>query len=137
MRFLFKPFHLVLFGAILANSLLVQAQGNGNGPPNGQLPAVVGKGTLTIAGQGYWDRQSLEDGDLPSLSPFNSATGQVLPDGVYRYEFRTFPENASSPRQQDLMRGKGKGLTADTFKGKSGEKLSGRFEISGGEIVFK
>ena len=122
---------------MLTGSLWAQAQGNsGSRGPDGGLPAAVGKGSLTIAGEGYWHRQTLEDGEYPTLSGYDSS-GQALPDGVYRYEFRSFPDTSASPRQQDLMRGKGRGLTADTFKGRSGEKLSGRFEIRGGEIIFQ
>jgi hypothetical protein len=103
-----------------------------------EFPVVQGKGVLTVVGEGYGHRDILEDGEQPSLSAYGSS-GDPLPDGFYRYEFRSFPEGTdSSPRQQSYQQPEGKavGYGKRKSKGEGVSTVSGRFEIQGGELIF-
>lgn len=135
-KFMKITFRFVL-GIMLCGSLiqLAQATGPERGQP-GELPVVVGTGSLTVAGQGYWYRKVYDGGESPSLSAYDN-NGALLPDGVYRYEFRSFPDEASeSPRQQNLVRVEGKGITRSQGKAKGANVVSGRFEVLGGELIY-
>ena len=128
----------IFFGIFLWVSLMqvAHAAEEGSDQP-GELPVVVGTGSLTVAGQGYWYRKVYEGGESPSLSAFDN-NGAQLPDGVYRYEFRSIPEGAgASPRQQNLTRAEGRGLSRGEGKGKGVNTVSGRFEVQGGEIIYR
>jgi hypothetical protein len=128
-----KTFGVLLFGLL---AQFAWAAGNGQGQ-SGHLPVVVGKGSLTVAGQGYWYRETYESGASPSISAYDNA-GNVLPDGMYRYEFRSFPTSAdASPRQQNLDRTEGKGISHGRGKAKGVNTVSGRFEVKGGEVLFR
>jgi hypothetical protein len=122
---------------MLCIGAFAQAQADSVGRSSaGEFPIVQGKGVLTIAGEDYWHRQTYVEGELPALSAYDSS-GQVLPDGVYRYELWVFPSGeGSSPRQRDLAKGKGS-VASGSSKAKPSEKVSGRFEIQGGELVFR
>ena len=132
----------VFFGLMVCGSFtqFVSAEGPGiiSGVQSaGQFPVVNGKGSLTIAGRGYWHRDIYLDGEHPSLSVYDNS-GQLLPDGVYRYEFRSFPEGAdSSPRQQELLRTEGRGASQGKGKSQVANKLSGSFEVQGGQLVLR
>ena len=128
---------LVAAITILCSGPLALAQGNSDGRGPGDLPGVVGKGSLTIAGDGYWHRQELDNGDFPSISAFGG-NGESLPDGVYRYEFRTFPgnANAASKRQGSFDRAEGKGLERAAKKSDVVKTLSGQFLIQDGQVIF-
>ena len=127
---------LVAAIAILCSGPLALAQGNSDGRGPGELPGVVGKGSLTIAGDGYWHRQELDNGDFPSISAYGG-NGEPLPDGVYRYEFRTFPGNANAPKRQGSFdRAQGKGLEQAGSKSDVVKTLSGQFLVEGGQVVF-
>jgi hypothetical protein len=122
----------ILICGILAQFTWAADSGLGQ---NGQLPIVVGKGSLTVAGQGYWNRKGYESGDSPSLYDF---VNDGLTDGVYRYEFRSFPNGAgASTRQQNLTRAQGEGINRRRGNAKDVFTLSGRFEIQAGEIIYR
>ena len=111
---------------------LTWATGSGQAQ-TGQLPVVVGKGSLTVAGEGYWNRKDYESGDSPSLYDFVS---NGLTDGVYRYEFRSFPDGAgASNGQQNLTRAEGEGISRRRGSAKGVDTVSGVFEIKDGEII--
>ena len=121
---------LLCLGAA-AQSVYVQGA-----PANGELPVVNGKGSLTIAGEGYWHRDTYQNGDHPSLSAYDNA-GQLLPDGSYQYEFRSFPEGAgSSPRQREVLRAEGRGVRQGKGKSQVANRLSGSFEVQGGQLIL-
>ncbi len=62
----------------------------------------------------------------------------VLPDGVYRYEFRSFPDGAgASNRQQNLTRAEGEGISRRRGNAKGVNTVSGLFEIQDGEIIYR
>ena len=123
---------------LVCSGAFALAQGDVVGrSPGADFNTVQGKGVLTIAGEGYWHRQTYEEGELPVLSSYDSS-GQVLPDGIYRYEFWIFTSGeGSSPRQRDLAQSKGAGVSASSSKKKRLEKQSGGFEIKGGEWIFR
>lgn len=103
-----------------------------------ELPVVKGKGIFKIVGEGYGRRVVLEDGEQPSLSAYD-ASGAPLPDGDYRYEFKSFPgESNSSPRQQSYPKPEGKavGYNKRKIKGEGVTTVSGRFQIQGGQLIF-
>ena len=103
-----------------------------------ELPDVRGKGVLKVVGEGYGYRYVLEDGEQPSLSAYD-ALGAPLPDGSYRYEFKSFPDRSHSSRRQQSFQqpqGKAAGYTKRKTKGEGVTTVSGRFQIQGGEIVF-
>lgn len=93
-------------------------------PSTGVLPAVEGVGSLTISGGGYWHKKTYDGGEQPSVGAYDNA-GNILPDGFYRYEFR------SSPQLSESKPGLGTG------RAQSGELVRGQFEISGGAIIFR
>lgn len=133
-----KPVFRFFLGIVMIGSLaqLTHAADAESGQ-SGELPVVVGTGSLTVAGQGYWYRKVYANGENPSLSAYDD-NGALLPDGVYRYEFRSNPEGASaSPRQQNLTRTEARGSSRDQGKGKGINIVSGRFEIQGGEIIYR
>ena len=121
----------LLFLGAVAESMYVQGA-----PANGEPPVMAGKGSLTIAGEGYWHRNVFQDGEHPSLSAYDNA-GELLPDGSYQYEFRSFPEGASSsPRQRDLMRNQGKAMSQGRGKSPVTNTVSGSFEVQGGQLIL-
>lgn len=102
----------------------------------GELPVVSGKAVLVVVGDGYGHREILEDGEQPSLS----ALGSSLPDGVYRYEFRSLSSDGgnSSPRQQTYQQPQGRSVDYGQrmSKGEGANTVSGRFEIKGGALIL-
>jgi hypothetical protein len=121
---------------VLCGSLaqFAHADRAGSGQP-GELPVVVGTGTLTVAGEGYWNRKDYQSGDSPSLYDF---INNGLIDGVYRYEFRSSPEGAGvSHRQHNLTRAEGEGISRGRGNAKGVETVSGLFEVRGGEIIYR
>jgi hypothetical protein len=103
-------------------------------PASGEFPVVQGQGSLTVSGDGYWHRGTYQSGEQPVLSAYAS-DGQLLPDGEYRYEFRTVSASAkSSSRQQDVFRGRSE--NSAVTRRKSVPTVSGRFEIQGGQVIF-
>ena len=136
MQAVFRKASLVTGMALLCSGPLALAQGNSAVRGPGELPGVVGKGSLTIAGEGYWHRQELDSGDFPSISAFGG-NGEPLPDGVYRYEFRMFPGNAKAPKAQGSFdRAQGKGLERAGSKSDMVKTLSGQFLVQDGQVVF-
>ena len=102
------------------------------------LPVVRGKGVLKVVGEGYGRRDVLEDGEQPSLSAYD-ASGAPLPDGDYRYEFKSFSGGSnSSPKQQSYPQPKGKvvGYNKRKIKGEGVTTVSGSFQIQGGQLIF-
>jgi hypothetical protein len=76
-----------------------------------------------------------EDGEQPTLSAYDSF-GQLLPDGEYRYQFRSIPVGgASTTRQRDVL--KGKGTSGSKGKPPVVNILSGKFEVQGGQLVYR
>ena len=125
---------LLLLGTVAQSAY---AQGAGRDQSTGELPVVAGKGSLTVAGEGYWHRDIYQDGEQPSLSAYDN-TGQLLPDGEYRYEFRSFPDGAgSSPQQQDLMRNQGIGISQGKGKAQPPSTRAGSFEVHGGQLILQ
>ena len=125
---------LLLLGTVAQSAY---AQGAGRDQSTGELPLVAGKGSLTVAGDGYWHRDMYQDGEHPSLSAYDN-TGQLLPDGVYRYEFRSFPEGAgSSPMQQELLRAEGRGISEGRGKSRPPNTQYGSFEVQGGQLILR
>jgi hypothetical protein len=132
MKPIFKNISGVLISVCLTQ--FAWAAGNGQGQ-TGQLPVVVGKGSLTVAGEGYWNRKDYESGDSPSLYDF---VNDGLTNGVYRYEFRSFPDGAgASARQQNLTRAEGEGISRRRGNAKGVNTVSGLFEVQGGEIIYR
>ena len=121
-----KLLSAVAFCGLLAQPVLSDPQRNVHSrqPSTGVLPAVDGAGSLTISGGGYWHKETYDDGEQPSVGAYDNA-GNILPDGFYRYEFR------SSPQLSESKPGLGKGRT------QAGELVRGQFEISGGAIIFR
>ena len=115
----------------IATATLSVAQGSGEPSGfDGQFPAVSGKGVLTITGGDYWYRQMYEDGEVPYLSAYE------LPDGIYRYQFRSIPANGkSSLRQKSVLMGEEQGSP----RGRSGAAtvISGTLEIIGGQASYR
>lgn len=117
---------LLLFGSMLQLTPAQAAE---------SLPIVDGKAVLTISGEGYRYRQIYESGEQPALSAFNSS-GDVLPDGEYRYQLRSIPMNSVvTNTQQDLLRGKS--TRHATGKTSSASVKSGNFEIENGLIIHQ
>ena len=71
MRAVFRKASLITGITVMCSGPLALAQGNSEGRGLGELPSVVGKGSLTIAGKGYWHRQSLEDSAFHSHETFH------------------------------------------------------------------
>ena len=135
-----KPNFRYFLGIVLCGSLAQFAQAAGAGAgQSGELPVVVGTGSLTVAGQGYWHREVYEGGESPSLSAYDN-NGAVLPDGVYRYEFRSVPDSAgASHRQKSLTKAEGNSEGASLRRGnaKGVNTVSGLFEIQDGQIIYR
>ena len=103
-----------------------------------ELPVVRGKGVLKVVGEGYGHRKVLEDGEQPSLSAYD-ASGAPLPDGEYRYEFKSFPSGSNaSPRQRSFKEPEGEavGYSRRKIKGEGVTTVSGRFQIQSGQLIF-
>ena len=86
----------VVFCGLLAQSVLSDPQMNSKSRQlsTGILPAVEGVGSLTISGGEYWHKETYEDGEQASVGAYDDA-GNILPDGFYRYEFRSSPLHLS------------------------------------------
>ena len=102
---------------------------------NGIFPLVVGRGYLIVAGSnGYWSRVNYQQGDQPSLSAFGDG-GTPLPDGVYRYEYRsasiesTETGVAAETSMNDRL--------ASARRPGTAQKVGGTFRVSGGMIIFE
>ncbi len=100
----------------------------------GSFPTVVEKAYLTVAGNnGYWSRVNYKRGDQPSLPAFDSS-GTPLPDGVYRYEYRSAIQASSETGLAS------KNAMFDNFVSAGNpvkvQKLSGTFRVSNGLIVL-
>ena len=129
-----KFFCSIALCGLLSTAVLADTQANlqVRQPSTGVLPVVVGVGSLTVSGGGYWHKTIYEEGEQPSLDAYDNA-GQLLPDGSYRYEFRSSPQSSES---EALASGNSAfGLA----KGKkhAGELVQGQFEISEGSIIFR
>jgi hypothetical protein len=99
-------------------------------PSTGTLPVVHGVGSLTISGDAYWHEDTYADGEQPSLSPYDEA-GQLLPDGRYRFEFR------STPQASELKSGSAGVPGLDLSSGEQhGQTVRGQFEMRGGQMIF-
>ena len=128
-----KLLSAVAFCGLLAQPVLSDPQRNVHSrqPSTGVLPAVDGVGSLTISGGGYWHKETYEDGEQPSVDAYDEV-GNILPDGLYRYEFRSSPQLSESEAsaQGNSAFGLAKG------RAQAGELVRGQFEISGGAIIF-
>lgn len=98
----------------------------------GVLPVVEGAGSLTVSGGEYWHKEIYEDGEQPSIVAYDDS-GQMLPDGHYRYEFKSSPNTPAS----DAVSPGNSAFGLSKAKGQRGEIARGQFEISGGEIIFR
>ena len=97
---------------------------------DGQFPMVSGKGVLTITGGDYWHRQMYEDGEVPYLSAYE------LPDGIYRYQFRSIPANGkSSSRQKSVLMGNDQ--VSPGKRSRAATVVSGTIEISDGQATYR
>jgi hypothetical protein len=94
-------------------------------PFDGVFPAVEGTGTLTVAGKDVWVRTTYQDGERPYLSAYDDS-GQVLPDGQYRFEYKSLQKSSANA---------GTSLAIKTST--QGETVQGQFRISGAEIIFE
>jgi hypothetical protein len=125
-RFLKNGLRIILLGLFCQG---VVAEGEQNMPARAAsaeiFPFVQGASSLTIAGNGYWNREVYEAGEQPRAL---SAFVQTLPDGVYRYELRSIP--ATSEADRGLAGGAPQGRSWQ--KGQQAELASGKFKISGG-----
>ncbi len=117
---------VALFG-VISNSLLAADQQTlpGIEPFDGVFPIVEGTGTLTVAGKDVWVRTTYQDGERPYLSPYDDS-GQVLPDGQYRFEYKSLQQSSANA---------GTSLAIKTST--QGETVQGQFRISGAEIIFE
>lgn len=128
-----STFRYVL-GIMLCGSLVQFAHAADAGA---ELPVTVGTGSLTVAGQGYWFRKDYQSGESPSISAYDN-NGAVLPDGVYRYEFRSLPQGAGAGNSQDnLTTLEGERIGRRRVTAEAVNTVSGRFEIQGGEIIHR
>jgi hypothetical protein len=120
--------------------VLVQSPANADNATSenqfmGDFPVVSGKGALMVSGKGYHQRELYEDGEVPTLTAYDG-DGQLLPDGIYRFQFISTPEGSGrSARQRDVLRGE----SAQALGNGSGiaSQMSGTFEIVGGQIIFR
>lgn len=122
---------LVLSGAVIQSPVTVAADEGFAG----SFPVVSGKGVLTVSGEGYLHRELYDDGEVPSLSARDSS-GQLLPDGMYRFQFISSSQGGrSSARQRDVLRGD----TPAPANGGSvpATQLSGTFEVQGGQLLYQ
>lgn len=100
---------------------------------NGSLPIVVGKGYLTVASNnGYWSRVNYEQGDQPSLSAFDDG-GIPLPDGVYRYEYRSASHESNETGVAERISMFDQLVSAR--RPGTAKKVSGTFRVTNGMIV--
>jgi hypothetical protein len=101
----------------------------------GDFPVVSGKGALTVSGNDYRHRKLYEDGEVPTLSAYDEA-GDLLPDGIYRFQFTSTPEGSSrSARQRDVLQG---GASSSAVIGSTrATHLSGTFEVLGGQLIYR
>ena len=137
-------FRLVFACMLLGPAVpLVSAQETGENPEiNVTFPVVSGKGALTITGGGYWVRETYEDGDQPYLLDPVDSSGQPLPDGLYRYQFRSISAGGNtSLRQKSLLKGEdagqGQGRRAYPGTSQAATTLSGAFEVVGGAVIYR
>ena len=101
----------------------------------GNFPVVSGKGALIVSGKGYQHRELYDDGEVPTLSAYDSA-GQPLPDGVYQFQFNSSPPGGpSSARQRDGFRGND--ATPAEGGGAKAVQLTGTFEVLGGSLIYQ
>ena len=133
-----KPVKTVVAGVLLsvsATQFAYSQQGGKVSPEN--LPIATSQATLTIAGNGYWHREVLNNGDQPDIAAIVSE-GQPLEDGVYRYEYRMVSGTvSSSPRQQDMLRGQGKISSPGSGKSRGKNTYAGTFEVQSGQVLFR
>jgi hypothetical protein len=115
--------------SLLSMSVLADSQNTmlERKPSTGVLPTVVGAGSLTVSGGDYWHKDIYENGEQPQLSTYDTS-GQVLPDGFYRYEFRSSPQEAATGESA---------FSLSNSKQQQGETVRGQFEVVGGQVVFK
>ncbi len=130
----------VLLGLILAGVATQSLANQGNGADSGDgftgdFPVVSGKGVLIVSGNGYQHSEIYEDGEVPTLTALDDA-GDLLPDGIYRFQLTTRPEGANrGSRQRDVLsketpESNGNGLN-------SASRLSGTFEVMGGQLIYR
>ena len=117
---------------------LLDAPGAVAAKPGGGLPGVVeSQASLTISGNGYWHREMYRSGDAPVISPYDGS-GQPLPDGKYRYEFREMAQSSNRGRRQlELLGSDDGGAGANSAaKAQGAEVISGGFRVEGGSLTF-
>jgi hypothetical protein len=104
-------------------------------PSNGVLPVVSGTTILTISGGGnYWSRQNFGGGETAVISAV-SDSGESLPDGQYRYEYRELM--VETPLTPQAV---AKGADPERSRRPQGGSrviASGRFEVVGGTIIYQ
>ena len=133
-----KPVKTAIAGILLTASVAQFAYSQEGGKVSADdLPVATGQATLTIAGNGYWHREVLSSGDQPVITAVGSE-GQILEDGIYRYEYRMVSGTvSSSPRQQDMLRGHGKVSSPGSRKSRGRNTYAGTFEVQAGQVVFR
>ena len=129
-------FKSIILGLALSvsatQSLVAEPVGEGF---SGNFPVVSGKGALTVSGKGYHHRELYDDGEVPTLTARDSS-GQLLPDGRYRFQFTSSPKGGpSSARQRDVFKGKASIPTGEASPAPT--QLSGVFEVEGGRLTYK
>ena len=129
-------FKSIILGLALSvsatQSLVAEPVGEGF---SGNFPVVSGKGALTVSGKGYHHRELYDDGEVPTLTARDSS-GQLLPDGIYRFQFTSSPKGGpSSARQRDLLTGNASISTGEAPPAPT--QLSGVFEVQGGRLTYK
>jgi hypothetical protein len=131
-----RRFRIVLLGLFMSGvgSQSLIAHGADASLADG-FPVVSGKAALTVSGDGYLHREIYGDGEVPTISVRDNS-GQLLPDGVYRFQFTSSPAAGSgSARQRAVMTGED--LSPGVGGAGRGSNLSGTFEIQGGQVVYQ
>ncbi|MDG2384096.1 MAG: hypothetical protein P8N76_20660 [Pirellulaceae bacterium] len=97
-----------------------------------ELPAAVAPATLTITGNGQWFQVDVYAGDSPVISAY-SPSGELLPDGIYEFDFKSI---AVGNEANTLSSNSGSALLSRNSESPS-QHVIGRFEVSGGSIVYR
>lgn len=132
-RFLrFTVAALALAALVSPATALAQVATTHQGPASisWSLDVANSGATLTVAGGGVWYRKTFDAGQQPSFSVFDGK-GNLLPDGVYKWELSIHPVVGRSDERIEEDRGAGFGMQTTSLI----EPASGTFRIANGSIV--